>query len=616
MSETPRQPEDPSGTLQDARYRPDDTAFATFEVSTHDVQVNGVPDDLLGHPRYLILGRVGCGAMGTVFRAVHLLMDRVVALKVVRPELVGRPGAAQRFRREVRAASKLAHPNVVTAFDADRAGGTHFLVMEFVEGLNLDDLLRLRGPLPVAEACGYARQAALGLQHAHEKGMVHRDVKPHNLMLTPQGQVKILDFGLARFVSEAGGDAPPAAVPGEGSTAPMGEQAGDAPGYGVVGTPDYLAPEQLDPQSADVRADVYGLGCTLYRFLAGRVPFPGGDALDKMKRHLRKAPTPLTELRPDLPERLGEVVARMMAKDPADRYQTPGEAAQALMPFVDGGLLVLVVDDDPATCAGLASALEAEGYAVAQAADGSEALQALRAGLRPGLILLDLAMPGMDGWAFLRERERDAELASIPVIVVSAADPAQARAAALGAAGQIQKPVTPAEVTACVRRRADRGGPQVVEARRLPELLRSICQLAGLTLPRRSDVTERFVVRCGADPPDFFARLLEEALAADGDEVTVLPSADAPGEDVPPPGRLAVQPGFSPPCPVGDELRRAASPGGGRTMDFAIERRGAAGQLLGVTWAAVPESESSPEAGLRAAVLRVDREDSGGAAGR
>ena len=120
-------------------------------------------------------------------------------------------------------------------------------------------------------------------------------------------------------------------------------------------------------------------------------------------------------------------------------------------------------------------------------------------------------------------------------------------------------------------------------------------------------------MRCGSDPPDFLARLLEEALTADGEEATVLPSVNAPGESMPPAGRLAVQPGFGPPGTAGDELRRAASPGGGRTMDFAIERRGAAGQLLGVTWVAMPESDPAPEASLRAAVLRVEREDSGGA---
>src|SRR5262249_3247528 len=151
----------------------------------------------------------------------------------------------ERFRREVRAAARLSHPNIVTAHDADQAGDTHFLVMEYVAGTSLDRELRRRGPFPVAEACDLIRQAALGLQHAHERGMVHRDVKPANLLLTPAGQVKVLDFGLAHVAGAAGDESLPSAT--------------------VVGTPDYLAPEQArDPRHGDVRADVYSLGCTLH----------------------------------------------------------------------------------------------------------------------------------------------------------------------------------------------------------------------------------------------------------------------------------------------------------------------------------------------------------------
>src|SRR4051794_4758231 len=161
------------------------------------------PADLRDHPRYRILAWVGAGGMGTVYKAEHRLMERVVALKVINRSLVGRPAMVARFQQEVRAAARLSHPNIVTAYDADQAGETHFLVMEFIEGINLDAVLAEQGRLSVACACDYARQAALGLQHAFERGMVHRDIKPHNLMRTPQGQVKILDFGLARYVSEA-----------------------------------------------------------------------------------------------------------------------------------------------------------------------------------------------------------------------------------------------------------------------------------------------------------------------------------------------------------------------------------------------------------------------------
>src|SRR5262249_11871361 len=157
---------------------------------------------LAGHPRYRVLELLGVGGMGAVYKAEHLRMERTVALKVVNRSLTDNPAMVERFTREVKAAAKLAHPNIVTAFDADQAGDTHFLVMEFVEGVSLSRLVAEHGRLPVAEACDYVRQAALGLQHAFARGMVHRDIKPHNLMRTPEGQVKILDFGLARFAME------------------------------------------------------------------------------------------------------------------------------------------------------------------------------------------------------------------------------------------------------------------------------------------------------------------------------------------------------------------------------------------------------------------------------
>src|SRR5262249_15476333 len=155
--------------------------------------------ELAAHPRYDIEEVLGAGGMGTVFKARHRLMRRWVALKVVSPALLHRPEAVERLQREVPAAARLSHPNIVNAFHAEEARPVHFLVMEFIEGTTLARLVAERGPLPVALACDYARQAALGLQHAHARGLVHRDIKPHNLMLTPQGQVKILDFGLARF---------------------------------------------------------------------------------------------------------------------------------------------------------------------------------------------------------------------------------------------------------------------------------------------------------------------------------------------------------------------------------------------------------------------------------
>jgi len=245
------------------------------------------PAELANHPRYWVVRYVGSGGMGTVFAAEDLLMNRPVALKIVNPRLLDRPAAVERFGREVRAAAQLIHPNVVTALDAGQVGNVHFLIMEYVDGKSLDQLLSEKGRLPVAEACEYVRQAAIGLQHAHECGMVHRDVKPQNLIVTSQNQVKILDFGLARLALEAGTGAV-SPRPDREATAALTDAGA------VMGTPDYLAPEQArDPHAADVRADVYSLGCTLYHLLAGRPPFTGGTPAEKMKAHAEQAPEPL-----------------------------------------------------------------------------------------------------------------------------------------------------------------------------------------------------------------------------------------------------------------------------------------------------------------------------------
>jgi serine/threonine protein kinase len=276
------------------------------------------PTALIGHRRYRVLEVLGAGGMGVVYKAVHRLMDRVVALKVIHRHLTDRPGLVERFRREVRAAARLTHPNIVTAYDADQAGDTHFLVMEHVAGISLDREVVRRGPLPVREACDLARQAALGLQHAYERGLVHRDLKPHNLLLTPAGQVKILDFGLAH-VADADNSA----------ATPLSSGM-------VLGTPDYVAPEQArDPAQADIRADVYSLGCTLYHLLTGRPPFPDGTPLQKLLAHQECRPRALTAARADVPEALAAIVERMLSKDPARRYPTPADVVADLARFLD-----------------------------------------------------------------------------------------------------------------------------------------------------------------------------------------------------------------------------------------------------------------------------------------
>jgi hypothetical protein len=280
----------------------------------------GVPPELANHPKFRVLRELGRGGMGVVYEAEQTLMERKVAIKVINAAVLDHPEALARFHAEVKAAAKLNHDNIVRAHDAEQAGSLHLLVMEFVEGLTLAQLVERKGPLPVASACRCAHQAALGLQHAFEQGMVHRDIKPQNLMLTPQGRVKVLDFGLARMRSERG--------KGRGLT-----QA-DA----FMGTPDYVAPEQAtDARAADTRADVYSLGCTLYFLLTGRPPFVEDTAVKLVLAHIEKEPRPLSEVRPDMPPALSAVVARMLAKDPAQRYQTPVEVARALAPFVKAG---------------------------------------------------------------------------------------------------------------------------------------------------------------------------------------------------------------------------------------------------------------------------------------
>ena len=291
-----------------------------------------LPAQLEDHPRYRIIELIGKGGMGDVYKAEHRLMDRPVALKLINQDLVKNKQAVERFRREVRAAARLTHPNIVTAHDAEQAGDVHFLVMEFVNGVDLASEVQNRGSLPIAEACDYIRQAAEGLQHAHTKGMVHRDIKPHNLMLSPDGQVRILDFGLASFATESALIEADATDTTERTPTPLHLTTLGS----VMGTPDYIAPEQArDAHSADIRADIYSLGCTLCYLLTGEAPFAADSVVDKLKAHEQQEPPSLQRLRDDVPAKLADIVTRMMAKNPDDRFQTPAEVATALSPLVD-----------------------------------------------------------------------------------------------------------------------------------------------------------------------------------------------------------------------------------------------------------------------------------------
>lgn len=296
---------------------------------------DAIPRELLEHPDYEILRELGRGGMGVVYLAENRLMGRKEVLKVVGAHLVKRKGVLDRFHREIRAAAQLRHPNIVAALAATRFGECVVLAMEYVNGCDLAKLIERQGPLSVPVACNFIHQAALGLQHAHERGLVHRDVKPRNLMLTREANrpvVKILDFGLAKLTSETGID---------GGLTHEGE---------ILGTPHYIAPEQtVNPREADVRADIYSLGCTLYCLLTGRPPFKAESLYSLLQAHHSTIAKPLDALRPDVPTELSALVAKMIAKNPAHRFQTPAEVAEALVPFFDATREYELAKERPST---------------------------------------------------------------------------------------------------------------------------------------------------------------------------------------------------------------------------------------------------------------------------
>jgi len=330
----------------------------------------------------VLLELIGEGGMGQIFKARQRHLGRIVALKVIRKECIDDPKIIARFQREIRASGQLSHPNIVHAYDADQSGSTYYIAMEYIDGVDLARLVRQNGPLPVDEACDYVRQAALGLQHAHERGLVHRDIKPANLLvarnqdkarassgkllrpgvnsgvnpgvnhagkapsgLNPRpsrfGTLKVLDLGLARWDDT---------VTGRPSThlTMMGT---------VMGTPDFIAPEQArNAHTCDIRSDLYSLGCTFYFLLSGRIPFPNGALTEKLLQHQLDDPEPIATARRTMmaahlqrkgqtkvsrrllavPDSVAAVVKKLMAKRPEERFQTPGELAAALDKVVEG----------------------------------------------------------------------------------------------------------------------------------------------------------------------------------------------------------------------------------------------------------------------------------------
>ncbi|HZA60814.1 MAG TPA: protein kinase [Actinomycetota bacterium] len=266
-----------------------------------------MPERVLGD-RYRLGPRVGSGGMATVYRATDTVLDRPVAVKVLATPYAGDENAVERFRREARAAAGLNHPNVVAVYDHGSTDGSHYIVMEHVEGATLADVLRDDGALPPERAAAIAIAVTAALAAAHEQGLVHRDVKPANVLLTEDGRAKVTDFGIARAADGA-------------SLTATGN---------VMGTATYIAPEQATGKTVDARTDIYSLGCVLYEMLAGRPPFAADSPLAVASMHVREAPVPPSDLRDEVPPPLEAVALRAMAKDPADRFDSAAEMGAAL----------------------------------------------------------------------------------------------------------------------------------------------------------------------------------------------------------------------------------------------------------------------------------------------
>ncbi len=261
---------------------------------------------------YLVTDWIGQGGMGQVFKAIHQVMHRECAVKVL-PLHRATPETLQSFNREIRMQAKLDCPHLVRAFDAGQDGNVHYLVTEYVPGMDLRRLVKTRGPLPIHQAASIIMQSAMGLEYAHQQRMIHRDVKPGNILVTPEGIAKVSDVGLAGFAFELNDD----------------PRAGK-----IIGTADYLSPEQIrTPLEISSATDVYSLGCTLYYAVCGKVPFPGGDTASKIRRHLSETPWHPRKFQPDLNEEFVDIIADMMEKNPRERVQTCAEIVSRLEPW-------------------------------------------------------------------------------------------------------------------------------------------------------------------------------------------------------------------------------------------------------------------------------------------
>lgn len=279
--------------------------------------------------RYELVEQLGGGGMALVYRGKDRFLNREVTVKILRPQYTSDDNFVERFRREAQAVACLSNPNLVSVYDVGEENGIHFIVMEYVEGRNLKEIIRERGKLPLPEAVDYARQICEGLQHAHEKGIVHRDVKPHNVLVTKTGQVKVTDFGIAKAI-----------------TSDTVTQAGT-----IMGSVHYISPEQVKGEPGGARSDIYSVGVVLYEMITGQLPFEGETPIAMAMKHIQEEPTPPACIRPQVSPELEKVILRAMAKNPERRYQTAREMSRDLTTVLSGEISaatrVLEVGDCP-----------------------------------------------------------------------------------------------------------------------------------------------------------------------------------------------------------------------------------------------------------------------------